>query len=374
MDEVASLEEAMDLANRSGVPAQNCTKADNQGRIAWTVAGRIPRRVGFTGVRPVSFADGTARWDGWYEPSEYPRILNPDSGVIVTANNRIVSGTFLEMMGDGGYDPGARAGLIKEGLLGKQGLTYADMMRVHLDDRAVLLDQWRGLALKALATTELTGQRAEFKRLIEDTWTGHASVDSVGYRLVRQFRMRAAELAWAPFVARMREVAPNVAALPGRSIEGPVWSLLTNQPAHLLDPAYASWNDLLLAAIDKVIAELTTDGRQLAERTWGEANTLMAQHPISRAVPSLSRWLDLPKTPLPGDSHMPRFQSSTNGASERMAVSPGHEEDGYFHMPGGQSGHPRSPHFQDGHAAWVEGTPTPFLPGPTVTTLRLTVR
>jgi penicillin amidase len=374
MDEVASLEEAMDLANRSGVPAQNCTMADNQGRIAWTVAGRIPRRVGFSGVRPVSFADGTARWDGWYEPADYPRILNPDSGVIVTANNRIVSGTFLEMMGDGGYDPGARAGLIKEGLLGKQGLTYADMMRVHLDDRAVLLDQWRGLALKALATTELTGPRAEFKRLIEDTWTGHASVDSAGYRLVRQFRMRAAELAWAPFVARMREVAPNVAALPGRSIEGPVWSLLTNQPAHLLDPAYASWNDLLLAAIDRVIAELTTDGRQLAERTWGEANTLMAQHPISRAVPSVSRWLDLPKTPLPGDSHMPRFQSSTNGASERMAVSPGHEEDGYFHMPGGQSGHPRSPHFQDGHAAWVEGTPTPFLPGPTVSTLRLVVK
>ena len=30
-----------------------------------------------------------------------------------------------------------------------------------------------------------------------------------------------------------------------------------------------------------------------------------------------------------------------------MAVSPGHEEQGYFHMPCGQSGHPLSPHYAD---------------------------
>ena len=33
-------------------------------------------------------------------------------------------------------------------------------------------------------------------------------------------------------------------------------------------------------------------------------------------------------------------------------------------MPGGQSGHPLSPHYADGHAAWAKGEPTPFLPGP----------
>jgi penicillin amidase len=33
-------------------------------------------------------------------------------------------------------------------------------------------------------------------------------------------------------------------------------------------------------------------------------------------------------------------------------------------MPGGQSGHPLSPYYGAGHADWVKGTPTPFLPGP----------
>ena len=59
------------------------------------------------------------------------------------------------------------------------------------------------------------------------------------------------------------------------------------------------------------------------------------------------------------------------GASERMAVSPGREAEGYFHMPAGQSGHPLSPNYGDGHRAWASGEATPFLPGPAVHTLTL---
>ena len=62
---------------------------------------------------------------------------------------------------------------------------------------------------------------------------------------------------------------------------------------------------------------------------------------------------------------MPRVQGVSNGASERFVVSPGHEAEGIFHMPGGQSGHPLSPFYRAGHAAWVRGEPTPFLPGKT---------
>ena len=68
---------------------------------------------------------------------------------------------------------------------------------------------------------------------------------------------------------------------------------------------------------------------------------------------------------------MPRVVGPNFGASERMVVAPGHEADGYFHMPGGQSDHPLSPFWGAGHEAWVNGTPTPFLPGKTRYTLRL---
>jgi penicillin amidase len=80
----------------------------------------------------------------------------------------------------------------------------------------------------------------------------------------------------------------------------------------------------------------------------------------------------MPGEPLPGDNDMPRVQAPAFGASERMVVSPGHENEGIFEMPGGQSGNPLSPYFSAGHEAWVKGQPTPFLPGPAKHTLTLT--
>ena len=77
------------------------------------------------------------------------------------------------------------------------------------------------------------------------------------------------------------------------------------------------------------------------------------------------------ETFLAGDGNMPRVQSPTFGASERMVVAPGHEADGIVHMPGGQSGHPLSPFWGAGHGAWVRGEPTPFLPGTAVHALQL---
>jgi penicillin amidase len=57
-----------------------------------------------------------------------------------------------------------------------------------------------------------------------------------------------------------------------------------------------------------------------------------------------------------------------------MVVSPGREADAILHMPGGQSGDPRSPHYRDQHRAWADGQPLPMLPGATVHTLTLIPR
>lgn len=69
--------------------------------------GRLPRRVGFDGRLPSSWADGKHRWDGYLKPEEYPRIIDPADGRIWTANARVVSGDQLARLGDGMYDLGA---------------------------------------------------------------------------------------------------------------------------------------------------------------------------------------------------------------------------------------------------------------------------
>ncbi|MFZ0790264.1 MAG: penicillin acylase family protein, partial [Chromatiaceae bacterium] len=373
MEGVHTLAEALGVAQGSGIPAQSCVIADTTGAIGWTIAGRIPRRVGFDGRLPVSWADGSRGWRGWLAPADYPRIVDPPSGRIVSANNRLVGEDALRILGEQAYDQGARARQISDALLAMESATPQEMLNVQLDDRALFLARWRRLALDLL-TPESSGaapRRREFRDLLEHTWAGRASTDSVAYRLVKVFRAQAAELAFAPLLEPLREIDSRPPATPGRAMEGALWQLVTRRPAHLLDPHYASWDALLLDAIDRTAAQLTEGGRPLDRRTWGEANTLAMRHPVSPAMPWLGLLLDMDAQPLPGDTHMPRVQAPGFGASERLVVSPGHETEGLFHMPGGQSGHPLSPAYRAGHDDWVEGRATPLLPGPAVSTLHL---
>jgi penicillin amidase len=379
METAASVEAAQAIAPEAGIPNQNLVAADAKGHIGWTIIGRIPRRFGHDGRLPSSWADGTRGWDGWLAPAEYPRILDPPSGRIFSANARMVSGEKLARIGFGGYVLGARQRQIRDDLLAIRGATEADMLRVQLDDRALFLERWQKLLLNVLSPQAIAGnpRRSEARRLVE-AWGAQAAVASAGYRIVRGFRERAAEEALAPLLAPCRSADPGFDYLGSheakrafRQWEGPAWALVSQRPAHLLDPRFESWDSLLLAALDSVLDELGEGGGRLAERTWGERNTTAIQHPLSLAVPGLAWLLDMRRQALPGDGNMPRVQTPSEGASERFAVSPGHEERGYFHMPAGQSGHPLSSHYADGHEAWVKGEPTPFLPGPAVSVLTL---
>ncbi len=374
VERAASLEEALDAANAAGVPPQNFVCVDASGRIGWTVMGRIPRRVGFDGRLPVSWAGGDRRWDGWLSASEYPRIVDPAQGRIWTANSRVADFPDSNKIGEsGGYAMGARQKQIRDDLRALDKATASDMLKVQLDDRAVFLERWQELLLGTLAspTAATDPRRAELKGFVEN-WGARASVDSVGYRAVRAFRTAFAQQTFATLTAAAKQADSDFEYLRHTThYEAPLWALVTERPLHLLDGRFKTWDDSLLAAADAVITDFTKDGGRIRDRTWGERNTARIQHSLSRAVPQLGRFLDMPKDPLPGDSNMPRVLSPNNGASQRMVVSPGRESEGFFHMPGGQSGHPLSEFYAKGHSAWVKGEPTPFLPGPAAHTLIL---
>jgi len=374
IEEASTIDEAMAAANRTGMPPQNFVVADDTGRIGWTIIGSIPNRTGFTGLIPTSWADGSRSWDGWLSPDDYPRILDPEDGILWTANNRQISGTALEILGDGGFDLGARARQIRDDLLALSVAVEEDMLAVQLDDRALFFERWRGLALDILTDEAVAGHasRQTFRELVETTWTGHASIDSHAYRLARAFRIETFELVYDRFMAPCTEADERFSIYRFVQWEDSLWRMVTERPSHLLGPEHATWEEVLLAAVDNAMEYFETEiGPDPELWTWGARNTVRIQHPISLAVPQLAGWLDLPSIELPGDSMMPRVQSPRFGASERFAVSPGREAEGYYHMPGGQSGHPLSPHYRAGHEAWVNGEPTSFLPGETVTVLTL---
>ena len=376
-----NMEDALEFAAQSGNPAQNFTIADANGRIAWTVMGRIPKRT-FDGWMPSSWTDGKNKWNGYLSPSEYPRVVDPESGRIWTANARIVSGEMLEKVGFGPYDMGARQKQIRDDLLAIEKADEKDMLKIHLDDKAVFWERWQALFLKVLdeKAVEKSPSRKEAREFI-DKWGGHASVDSVGFRLVRQAHLEVTRRILEWLTGPCRQADPNfrISRL-SRAIEGSVWLMVTEKPMHLLDPKYASWDDVILESIDAVIEQATKSGsKSLASHTWGEYNTLQINHPLSASLrpvmgDAVVDWLnlDMPHVPVSGGSrNMPKIVRPASGASERLAVSPGREKEGYFHMPAGQSGHPLSPYYRVGHQDWVEGNPSPFLAGEMVHQLEL---
>ena len=221
--------------------------------------------------------------------------------------------------------------------------------------------------LRALNDTAVEGHPdLEELREIVRTWDGHASVNAVGYRVLREFRRTVPTMVMNPIFEPVKKRDPD--AGPGSNVDQPLWSILDARPAHLLPASVASWDDLFLRAAHltaKLGEHQQPDARPLADCTWGRYNTLAMRHPLSAALPPrLAHWLDMPAQELPGDSNMPRVQGPNFGASMRMVVSPGREDEGIYEQPGGASGHPFSRFYRAGHQNWTDGKPSPFPPGP----------
>ena len=365
---------ALNIANTIAMPPQNFVTGDANGNIGWTIAGKIPLKSSFDAMLPADWSTEHG-WVGWLDANDYPRILNPENGRIWSANARVVDGDFLRIIGDGGYDLGARARQIRDSLFAKDQFAPADMLAIQLDDRALFLDRWQRLLLATLdsETVAMDADLAEYRRLVED-WIPRAAPESVGYRLVRAFRLQVRSRVFHTLTGPLRaSYGGDVSLRLSNQFEAPLWSLLTEQPGHLLSAEFDNWQALLVAAVKDNIAYLsdTYDGL-LANRSWGERNMARIQHPLSRAIPALSEFLDMPSEPLSGDINLPKAQGPDFGASQRFSVSPGDEVHGVMHMPTGQSGHPLSDFYRDGHDDWVYGRPTPFLPGVTRYSLILT--
>lgn len=366
--------DAIRVATTLGLPPQNFVTGDKDGNIAWTIAGQIPIRSEYDSSIPADWSENEG-WTGWLSAEDYPRVVNPESGRIWTANARVADGDEMRKIADRGFDFGARAQQIRDDLFAKESFVLRDMLDIQFDDRAVFLTPWRDLLLSVL-DDEAVGddsKRSTYRYLAED-WIPKASAESVGYRLVRAFRVQVRQIV---FEGLMRPVTAaydgDIDLFVSHQFEGPLWSLIEKRPMHLLPPEYESWQDLLLHAVDLNLAEFAVEYEDgLENRSWGERNTARISHPLSRAIPMLSRWLDMPREPLNGDSNMPKAQGRDWGASERFAVSPGDEANAYLHMPGGQSGHPLSDFYGAGHQDWVQGQATGFLPGAAIHTLTLT--
>lgn len=377
LETTGNVHDALAVAHGAGMPVQNFIAGDSQGHIGWTLAGNgVPIRD--TTVRTAGQHDAKrtgAGWTGWLDPSDYPTIEDPSSGLLWSANNRAIGDGGPQPVADGGYDLGARAAQIRDDLLSRKSFTPSDMLAIQRDDRALFLERWHQLLQHVLAAAitrhpEHAGLHEVQRRI--DSWDGTAGAASEAYGLVRRFHDDLTRAVLNPYAGAIKARFPDFSWPEGLDAEEAVWRTTNERPPRLLDPKYASWDALLDAECVSLAADLHRAGPEGIAATWGEQNALDIEHPLSGALPDfLSSRLDVAPLPQAGDDDMPLVAGPDFGASERMVAMPGHGAMGILEAPGGQSSHPLSGYFRAGYRDWLDGAKTPLLPGQAVHRLQL---
>jgi penicillin amidase len=333
--------------------------------------GRYPLRRGFDGSVSQSWADGDIGWNGYIAPEKLPRLIDPPKGFITTANNRTVGSDYPFVLAHNQAN-GYRAYRIAQRLGEMEKLDEQDLFNIQLDTRSEFFDFYRKLALEIMGGESRLDPELEEARRVIEAWNGHMDADSQGIGLLWLWRENLAAAAFAPVVARCRQVEPGF-SYTWRKMETPLRTLLTQRiPLTLPTTQYRDWRDLLLKTLTESTSELKR--RQgvatLEGLTWGKINQVHIRHPFSKSMPFLSPLLDMAERENSGCAGFcVRIAGNGHGATERMVISPGHPGQGILHMPGGQSGHPMSSHYRDQQPAWQEGFALPFLPGESKHTL-----
>jgi len=364
IDQMQTLQQGLDLINSTGGPPLNMILADCNGEVGWTIMGRIPIRTGpitFDGSISHSWANGSMGWVGYIPPKALPRRIGQE--FIVNANNRSIDKDYIYTIGHA-FVSGYRAYRISERLRELNKINEEDMLKLQLDTVSEVYRTYRDIALVALTPEALAEQPDRI--VLRDhllAWNEIAEPDSLGLGLIKQFRDNLAQMIFEPLLQNARALDDKFQYF-WSYLDVPLQALInTNDPRLLPDRQhYSTWNVFLVAQLEKSAQELMQQSsiNSLQALSWGKINKANYRHPLSQGIPGIGQLLDFPRESLPGCDFCVRVDSVSAGASMRLVVSPAHLEEGILHMPGGQSGHPLSRHYQDQHAYWMKGLPLPF--------------
>ncbi len=331
-------------------PGQNAVYADVDGNIGYIMAARVPIRKKGHGEVPVPGDTDDYEWTGYIPFDQLPQALNPESGLIVTANARVVGPNYKPYLTDRWEEP-YRTARIYDLLHDRHDLRPEDMLKVQTDTysfpHVFVADQ----LIAAAKTVKPKDARAQ--KLIEGLkdWNGIAEADSPEVSFLHAARRAAIELLLEPFLGK------ETALYQWRSTTF-LQKTLTNRPAKWLPAVFKSYDELLAAAADKAVARLAeqSGSQRVQDWAWKRFNSLDMVHPVGRSG-LLKRFLSITDKPQSGTVYSIRAATKTHGPAMRFVANPGDWDHSILLMPAGQSGQPGSSHYSDQFSYWYEGKP-----------------
>ena len=331
-------------------PAQNAVYADVNGNIGFLMAARVPIRKKGRGEVPVSGETDAFEWKGYIPFDELPQILNPEEGLIVTANARVIGPDYKPYLTDHWEEP-YRTARIWNLLHDKHDLRPADMMKVQADTYSypdVFLAEQLAPAAKIAPPRD---QRAQKLIALAKDWNGIADSDSAVVSFLEATRRAVLHFILEPVLGA------DTGSYQWRSTAF-LQRVLSERPPSWLPPAYKNYDELLAAAADNAVQHLEKDSgsARIEDWPWKRFDSLEMLHPLGREG-WLKKLFSISGKPQSGTAFSPRAATRRHGPAMRFVASPGNWDDSLMLIPGGQSGQFGSSHYSDQFRYWYEGTP-----------------
>lgn len=345
-------------------PASNLVWADRHGSIGYKLIGRLPRRPGGCPDLPKPGWTGEFEWDGTVPYEELPEVTDPESGFLVTANNRIVGDEYPHHITSEWLD-GFRAKRIEE-LIGATEKHDIESFEAMQSDNLSL----PGLeAARRLARLSPPGQRerAAIERL--RSWDGCLGPETIAGTIYQAFLLRLArEVARAAIGDRDlcerwldradNGFTPHVTS-PWRW-HSHLMSLWEEADEELIG---RPWDELVLEALAGALDDLEERfGPDQENWRWGRVHEMEFPHPLGEANPLLHRLLNRSLRAGGAQETVSQIAYDPNdpykavwAPSWRMVADPTDPDRSRWQMFTGQSGHPASPHYDDLQPDWLDG-------------------
>lgn len=324
----ADLDEAVAVLDDAHGVALNVLVTDRE-RMAHLATGLLPRRP--AGARRTEPADGHLTGP------ERPRVVDPAEGFLVSANDAALPEDVFRIGLD--LDPGHRARRIRTVLAATDRPDAAGMTALQHDVAADLYLPYRDLAVAALGPTD------PIRALLEE-WDGTAATGSRAFGVLVRLRDVLAQRVLAPYVAVCREHDPAF-RFPFRDLDRPLLAILRARDRALLP---AGTTD-----VDGFLADCVTAALRGRPKRWGRLNPVGLRHPLTALAPWANALLGIRARPQAGMLHSVRTAVAGFGAAGRVVLTS--DDLVTAELPGGQSGHPLSPHYADRHPRWASLPP-----------------
>jgi penicillin amidase len=354
-------------------PVQAFTYADARGNIGFMLAGHIPQRAQNLGLLPAAGWDPAYAWGPPIPPQELPQLYNPESGLIVAANNKPVSDDYAQFLGVE-FDPGWRAARIEEMLLEKERHTIRDMQEMQQDTLSKFAQAFTPWF--TLLRSEDPWEKTALQLLRK--WNWRMDSDSQAALCFHYILAHLMELVWGDKLRAARAGFLGVSSAPLFPLHGfhlrAETKLLELLNAHEESFWYADIansrqrprDELLQEALSRAMRSIRqVHGDSSLRWAWGRTHQVRFTHPLGRAR-FVGHFFDRGPLPVGGDATTPlqtRFTTLddvlpglvTTLPVYRQVYEVGAWDRAETVLAGGQSGHPLSRLYDDQVMMWREG-------------------